>query len=42
MTLFSCTGLYANSAAAYLMINATKLDTIQDARDLSVYVKFLV
>jgi protein phosphatase len=42
MTLFSCTGLYPNSAAAYLMINASKLDIIQDAKDLSVYVKFLV
>src|ERR671917_1482597 len=42
MTLFSCTGLYPNSAAAYLMINASKLDIIQDAKDLSVYIKFLV
>jgi hypothetical protein len=42
MTLFSCTGLYPNSAAAYLIINASKLDIIQDAKDLSVYVKFLV
>ena len=42
MTLFSCTGLYPNSAAAYLMINASKLDIIRDAKDLSVYVKFLV
>jgi predicted phosphodiesterase len=42
MTLFSCAGVYPNSAAAYLMINASKLDIIQDAKDLSVYVKFLV
>ncbi len=42
MTLFSCAGLYPNSAAAYLMINATKLDTINDAKELSFYVKFLV
>jgi diadenosine tetraphosphatase ApaH/serine/threonine PP2A family protein phosphatase len=42
MTLFSCAGVYPNSVAAYLMINASKLDIIQDAKDLSVYVKFLV
>ncbi|MBD0299228.1 MAG: serine/threonine protein phosphatase [Nitrososphaera sp.] len=42
MTLFSFTGLYPNSAAAYLMINASELDIIQDAKDLSDYVKFLM
>jgi predicted phosphodiesterase len=41
MTLFSCADIYPNSAAAYLMLNADKLDTIKDAKDLSVYVKFL-
>jgi hypothetical protein len=42
MTLFSCAGLYPNSAAAYLMINASEIDTIKDAKELSVHVKFLV
>ncbi len=41
MTLFSCTDVYPNSAAAYLMLNAAKLDTIKDAKELSVHVKFL-
>jgi diadenosine tetraphosphatase ApaH/serine/threonine PP2A family protein phosphatase len=41
MTLFSCTDIYPNSAAAYLMLNAAKLDTITDAKALSVDVKFL-
>jgi protein phosphatase len=41
MTLFSCSGVYPNSAAAYLMLNAAKLDTIKDAKELSVHVKFL-
>jgi protein phosphatase len=41
MTLFSCTDIYPNSAAAYLILNAAKLDTIKDAKDLSVDVKFL-
>jgi protein phosphatase len=41
MTLFSCADIYPNSAAAYLMLNASKLDTIKDAKDLSMYVKFL-
>jgi hypothetical protein len=42
MTLFSCNGPYPNSAAAYLIVNATKLDAINDAKELSVHVKFLV
>jgi 3',5'-cyclic AMP phosphodiesterase CpdA len=42
MTLFSCNGPYPNSAAAYLIVNATKLDAISDAKELSVHVKFLV
>ncbi len=42
MTLFSCADVYPNSAAAYLMLNAAELDTIEDAKELSVYVKFLV
>jgi diadenosine tetraphosphatase ApaH/serine/threonine PP2A family protein phosphatase len=41
MTLFSCTDVYPNSAAAYLMLNAAKLDTIKNAKELSVHVKFL-
>jgi predicted phosphodiesterase len=41
MTLFSCMGLYPNSTAAYLKVNATKLDAITDAKQLSVHVKFL-
>jgi protein phosphatase len=41
MTLFSCKDIYPNSAAAYLVLNAAKLDTIKDAKDLSFYVKFL-
>jgi protein phosphatase len=41
MTLFSCTDLYPNSSAAYVMLNATQLDTIKDAKELSVHVKFL-
>jgi protein phosphatase len=41
MTLFSCTDVYPNSAAAYLMLSSAKLDTIKDAKDLSVHVKFL-
>jgi predicted phosphodiesterase len=42
MTLFSCVSPYPNSAAAYLIVNATKLDAINDAKELSVHVKFLV
>ena len=42
MTLFSCADVYPNSAAAYLMLNAAELDAIEDAKELSVYVKFLV
>jgi protein phosphatase len=41
MTLFSCTDLYPNSSAAYVMLNATQLDTIKDAKELSVHVKIL-
>lgn len=41
MTLFSCTDVYPNSAAAYLKLNAAKLDAIKDAKELSVHVKFL-
>jgi predicted phosphodiesterase len=42
MTLFSCMNAYPNSAAAYLILNAAKLDAIKDAKDLSAHVKFLV
>lgn len=41
MTLFSCMDLYPDSAAAYLTLNSPKLDAIKDAKELSVYVKFL-
>jgi diadenosine tetraphosphatase ApaH/serine/threonine PP2A family protein phosphatase len=41
MTLFSCTNLYPNSSAAYLRLNAAKVDAIKDAKELSVHVKFL-
>jgi diadenosine tetraphosphatase ApaH/serine/threonine PP2A family protein phosphatase len=41
MTLFSCMDIYPNSTAAYLRLNAAKLDTIKDAKELSVHVKFL-
>jgi diadenosine tetraphosphatase ApaH/serine/threonine PP2A family protein phosphatase len=41
MTLFSCMDIYPNSAAAYLMLNAAKLERIKDAKELSVHVKFL-
>jgi diadenosine tetraphosphatase ApaH/serine/threonine PP2A family protein phosphatase len=41
MTLFSSMDAYPNSAAAYLILNAAKLDAIKDAKDLSAHVKFL-
>ena len=41
MTLFSCSDIYPNSTAAYLMLNAAELDIIKDAKELSVHVKFL-
>jgi predicted phosphodiesterase len=41
MTLFSCMGTYPNSAAAYLILNVAKLSGIQNAKDLSVHVRFL-
>jgi diadenosine tetraphosphatase ApaH/serine/threonine PP2A family protein phosphatase len=41
MTLFSCMDIYPDSAAAYLMLNAAKLERIKDAKELSVHVKFL-
>ena len=42
MTLFSCMDAYPNSVAAYLILNAARLDAIKDAKDLSAHVKFLV
>ena len=41
MTLFSCRDVYPNSSAAYLELDAATLDTIKDAKDLSVHVKLL-
>jgi predicted phosphodiesterase len=41
MTLFSCMEAYPNFKAAYLRLSAVNLDTIKDAKDLSLYVKFL-
>ena len=41
MTLFSCKDIYPNSAAAYLKLNAANLEKIKDAKELSLYVKFL-
>jgi diadenosine tetraphosphatase ApaH/serine/threonine PP2A family protein phosphatase len=41
MTLFSCSDIYDNSSAAYLQLNSTILDRIEDAKDLTFHVKFL-
>ena len=41
MTLFSCRDVYPNSSAAYLELNEATLDSMKDARDLSVHVKLL-
>jgi hypothetical protein len=41
MTLFSCIEAYPNFKAAYLRLSAVNLDAIKDAKDLSLYVKFL-
>jgi protein phosphatase len=41
MTLFSCMGIYPNSAAAYLALDEATLNTIKDAKDLCACVKFL-
>ncbi len=40
MTLFSCEEAYPKFKAAYLMLNADQLDGINDAGDLSRYVRF--
>jgi hypothetical protein len=42
LTLFSCMEPYPNFKAAYLRLSAVNLDTFKDAKDLSLYVKFLV
>jgi protein phosphatase len=42
ITLFSCREAYPNFKAAYLSISEVNLDTISDAKDLSLYVKFPV
>jgi predicted phosphodiesterase len=41
MTLFSCAETYPNFKAAYLRLSAVNLDAIKDAKDLSLYVRFL-
>jgi diadenosine tetraphosphatase ApaH/serine/threonine PP2A family protein phosphatase len=41
LTLFSCRDVYPNSSAAYLELDAATLDTMKDAKDLSVRVKLL-
>ena len=41
MTLFSCMDAYPNFRR-HLILNASRLDTIKDAKDLSAHVKFLV
>jgi predicted phosphodiesterase len=41
LTLFSCVEAYPNFKAAYLRLSAVHLDVIRDAKDLSLYVKFL-
>ncbi len=40
MTLFSCKEAYPKFKAAYLALNAGQLEIINDARDLSRYVRF--
>ena len=40
MTLFSCKEAYSEFNAAYLRLNVDQLDGINDARDLSHYVRF--
>src|SRR5918998_2315149 len=41
ITMFSCEDLYPNSSAAFLELDAATIDIIEDAKDLSVHVKFL-
>lgn len=41
MTLFSCKEAYSKFKAAYLRLNVDQLDGINDARDLSHYVRFV-
>ena len=41
MTLFSCAEAYPNFKAAYLSLSAVNIDAINDAKDLSLYVRFL-
>jgi protein phosphatase len=40
MTLFSCKEAYPKFKAAYLMLNASQLAGVNNARDLSRYVRF--
>ncbi|MDQ3847465.1 MAG: serine/threonine protein phosphatase, partial [Thermoproteota archaeon] len=42
LTLFSCRGIYPDSAAAYLVLDRNKIDTVEDAMDLLSSIKFLV
>jgi predicted phosphodiesterase len=41
MTLFSCAEAYPNFRAAYLRLSAAIIDSINDAKGLSLYIKFL-
>src|SRR5919202_3151390 len=41
MTLFSCAEAYPNFRAAYLRLSAAIIDSINDAKDLSPYIRFL-
>jgi predicted phosphodiesterase len=41
LTLFSCRGIYPDSAAAYLILDRNRIDTIEDAMDLLSSIKFL-
>ena len=40
LTLFSCREAYPSFKAAYLMLNASQLGSISDAKDLTQYVRF--
>jgi predicted phosphodiesterase len=41
LTLFSCTEAYPSFKAAYMRLSGVDLDIIKDAKDLSLYVRFL-
>ena len=41
MTFFSCAEAYPNFRASYLRLSAAIIDSINDAKDLSIYIRFL-